>query len=453
MDWFRKYARHFAVVILFAIIVPYGVAIHETKEAEAFLGFGDTVWILGGFSFVADTVTASKEFGVDTAVSVLVEMAVRAISGAVVKWANSGFKGSPNFTTSLRRHMLGQEGEIIQRLLERIQIGEFNGGFFCGPFSEYLVNAFELQLIVHKESEDPPLTNQCTLDHIMGQAGKTLDGFKRDFRQGGWPAWVKLVEEENNVFGAHVMMQREFWKRKEERTNEEKQQLSFGDGFLAHLFEKECIEPLHGPPAPGGEPPCGTYAPRFIATPANTIEKTVEQALGLPLGRLQIADEIGEMLSAVALNLLKLGIMNISKGLFGSTHKAPDEEHSVLDGFLVGASASDQAAQREAVNAARDGTFANDGDLYDMGNAENQRDRGCTLYEAAHEEDCDDGTSIQAESRTQAELEADMVRLYERLLRLQSQGGEVFQQDVIRNDRLRQTVEELEEIRAALENL
>ena len=400
------FKRNLAILLIVSFVAPYSLLFHEPKKAEAAIpGLAQVCNLVNdaisgavgalGLGSISDEVPVkpkdlrAKDTCEDVLVSLAVDIALRSVIRSVTNWAASGFPGEgPAFVTNLKRHFYGLQGPVLEKLLNEIKIKDsegrvlFNFGFFCGPFSNDLSNIFELQLALLKSPTPPDNLSKCTVEHIMSEGGKTLEGFKRDFSQGSWPAWLTIVDGTNNKYGSYFAVKNEFGEREDKKNQDDQRKLIYGQGFFSKILEGECIDEELGvvytpgwPTDANGVPECKNREPSIIETAGTNINNAVASALNLPNERLALADEIGELIGAFMQGLvIKLfsdgGIFHVNRERPGhegeptlfalletSSTTAEEiwaEQYDTTDQATLQASATERAAEEAEAQRAED---------------------------------------------------------------------------------------------------
>jgi len=294
----------------------------------------------------ADVPQTIKEYVVDTIVNAAVNVAVGTITKSITDWANSGFEGKPTFSQNFVRELEVMQGDVIEQVLNKITLIDSAGGktnaasFICSPFSQELQDLFRVQLAISRGSKFEHST--CTVENILKEVGYTMSEFENDFAKGGWPAWLELTTNPvNNRYGSYINIQQKIWSEQEKVKSDRNQQLDYGSGFLSMKEKGVCLRyansvqalPAAGPDnayglGPGDlssiadEEGCVERGPEKVTTPGQTIQTHVAKALGLSEDRLLVADEVNEMIGALATAFVKK-IFSAGGSLFGasdSTH-------------------------------------------------------------------------------------------------------------------------------------
>ena len=308
--------------ILFACAYP-----RETKAQWATIDAPNLATnVLNGVSQFAssafDYSENFKEYILDPLVSGLAEMLLQEITRSIVTWINNGFEGSPSFVQNPGAFFLDVADQMT-------------GQFIKGDLAE-LCSPFSIDIRIALSFKYRPNIGKryaCTLSTIIANSKNAIDnasinGFTAgDFKQGGWPAFVSLTTEpQNNVFGAYLTAESDLAVRVANKQEEQKNELSQGKGFLSW---KKCVKYDGGADYAEGSPQAIEVANRQAAglalkcleyevqTPGSVIANSLEKQLDIPVEKLGLADEIGEIVNALfaqlASQVLQKGLAQISK--------------------------------------------------------------------------------------------------------------------------------------------
>lgn len=268
----------------------------------------DSVTVIGGPGTIAETISAStlgiiagieesitlKEFTLDGIAYAVANIAIQKISRSIVQWINSGFQGSPAFVTDLQGFLIDVADQAAGQFLTELGLG-----FMCSPFKLDVQLALALQYQAARDYEA-----QCTLSDIVGSIDNFFSG--NFAANGGWAGWFSLTTRPgNNPYGALLLAEEELAVRVTNAKGEQSTLLSFGKGFLSF---KECDAIGEG----DVEEHC------TITTPGAVIEEQVNLTLGSGQRRLEMADEINEIIGALFAQLVQQAFTGAG-GLLGLT--------------------------------------------------------------------------------------------------------------------------------------
>jgi len=220
-----------------------------------------------------------------------VDASIWKLTRSTVNWINSGFEGGPAYVTDF--------GGFLKDIADD-EIGSFIEGsalaFLCDPLDIKFSLMLKYAVPFEKEVE-------CTLSDVIDNIDDFING---DFGRGGWDGWMELTTKpKNNRYGAYLSSAAELEARIQFSQFEESKVIEFGSGFFSH---KKCEEL---PPGFVGPPRCE------IVTPGSVIEKRLNSALGSGQRRLEVADEVNEILSAALGQILKDIFGGLQDGLRG----------------------------------------------------------------------------------------------------------------------------------------
>lgn len=302
-----------SLIICSFILSPLSTTL-QVKKAEAAIGYdpyntivnalsmgfdkissvaGVATQAFSGITAAAQKSLAIKEFGLDTIAWKIGNIVLKEMIRSTTKWVNSGFKGSPAFVTDLEGFLLDIADKVA---------GNFIWGsglqFLCSPFKLNIQLALDAQ---YRGARSAGYVAQCRLSTIIKNVDQFLAG---DFMQGGWGGWHSLtLNEENNPYGAMMVAQAGIGLNINNKKGERIKMLDFGKGFKG---VEECWDDELG-----GQR-CS------MVTPGTAIESQLNLALGLPMQRLAVADELNELIDALFSQLAKEALGGIG-GLLGLT--------------------------------------------------------------------------------------------------------------------------------------
>lgn len=248
-------------------------------------------------NFTSNTITASnqvmssaKEWGGDTIVWILVNVIIQHIAASTVNWINSGFQGSPAFVTNPDQYF----GNLADGLAGQLIYSNPNWKFMCAPFRD------KVQLAVNQAYLQSG-NFSCTLSGVVSN----FDGFMGDFNQGGWDGFLTMSQRNsNNPMGLYVNWQEQLYSQIATQQSNRQNELNYGQGFMS--WRKCLTKDQTGK--------CTSQDPN-ISTPGSVIQNQLNTVLASGNGRLQVADEVNEIISALFSQLISKGIGAIGNGL------------------------------------------------------------------------------------------------------------------------------------------
>ena len=328
-----------AVCCLVSIISASFLPIFAKKAEAQWVVFDPGNFVPNTLTAVSTTISAAanivtainttlespvKEFGLDTIAWMLVNIIIERIAASTINWINSGFKGSPAFVTNPEKYFKNIADQTAGQLI-------FNHPdlrFMCAPLRARVQIALT-------NSYRQPYNYQCTL----GAIERNFDGFMNDFNQGGWDGFIQVSQNsQNNPLGLYNQMQNQMNVSIGSALGQKHEELSWGKGFMSFRTcgkwastpgiegggsseEDTTVNDEGGNPNndyEGGKTPdqipsnCESYN---ISTPGSVIEGKLLDVLGSGMGRLEVADEINEIISALLNQLAGRIIGGVGKGL------------------------------------------------------------------------------------------------------------------------------------------
>jgi hypothetical protein len=247
------------------------------------------------YQFISQEAIRLKEYLLDGIAFAVINMILQQMSRSIITWINSGFQGSPAFIQDL--------GGFLTGIADRVA-GDYIWGsdlnFLCSPFQLDIRLALDIQ---YRQTRNFAIQNQCTLSGVVGNMQNFING---NFLAGGWNGWFTMTQSaSNNPYGAMLMASEQFSARLSNSKGQEAKLLDFGKGLLS---VKQCVDDGTGS---GGEQ-CN------IVTPGTAIESQLNASLDGGRQRIQVADEINEIVAALFSQLVTQAFSGIG-GLLGLT--------------------------------------------------------------------------------------------------------------------------------------
>ncbi|MDP3902238.1 MAG: hypothetical protein Q8Q21_01455 [bacterium] len=251
-----------------------------------------------------------KEYGLDGFAWMAANVLIDTFTDQIVDWINSGFEGSPMFLENPEQ-FFGEFGNQYSGAI----IHKFNLYWLCDPWGKL---NFELDLFLPGTSES---RYKCTFEDVMEAFQDIPDinididinqenivrEYGSDFRNGGWGMWLFTSNPKNNKAGAFGMAYNDAMKEAHRGQEQEKFGAQLGRGFLGI---RQCVK--YGSSF-GEENPFEKYGSSNnyteslgecveykTTTPGAIVQGKLDKTLGGDEGRLQVADEIDEVIGALA---------------------------------------------------------------------------------------------------------------------------------------------------------
>lgn len=251
--------------------------------------------------------TGFSVFGVSTGISLdglafmAANVVIARITDSIVNWINSGFQGSPAFVEDPGSWFLETADIATGAFINQLGVADF----LCSPLQPIRFS------IASNYNRRFALDYKCKLSTVLNNVQNFTDYTSGNFTgQGGWNTWFDMTQNQsNNAFGVYVGSKIELDKRIANAIGLESDKLEWGSGFLSI---QRCTlwdtpngqEPGPNNPTSGNIPHrCIQYS--TIETPGSIVEDQLNNALDSERSRILVADEINEILSALANQLVK----------------------------------------------------------------------------------------------------------------------------------------------------
>ena len=248
----------------------------------------------------------SKECSGDALTALFGEALLKEIVREFVRWANNGFDGNPVFVQDLSRY--------LQSVGDRAA-SDFLRGSELSNLPDAYESAFRRIIATNYFTPDSERLRTTLTD-------SQLNAIQRNDPEGlGLQGFFALIDDNplNKLFEA----QEQFEQAVSSAVAEETKLLEFGDGF--HSLKDCSLTQGINPDAPN--PVSGINC--VISTPGALIEKQLSEILNIPIERLELADEVNELISA-AFNQLTSKLTGPG-GLFGLSESKDSSGDSFVD--------------------------------------------------------------------------------------------------------------------------
>ncbi|PCI30271.1 hypothetical protein COB55_00630 [Candidatus Wolfebacteria bacterium] len=317
---------------------------------------GDTVNALThGTNMAVNTIASKSLVGLDVKENCLDgigwaigKQILRHITQSTVNWINSGFEGGPSFIQNPQEFFTDLGYQITGQFID-----ELGYGFLCEPFD--LSIKYALRLNFNYGAPGYIDRYRCTAETIINnfQDGPVdLDGF-----------FKVAVTTNNNPYGSYLQAKEELSLRIMGKEYVKEKELSWGNGFLSQTRCAVWGEAgVDEGPVQKDTPTGRICLEQEVVTPGVIIEEQLAGVLKSDISQLELADELNEIIGALANTLIS---KVIETGLGGVTKKRPKpgsttgETESGLDNYVE--------SVREIDPTAPNSLFAEGTTLHDAG--------------------------------------------------------------------------------------
>jgi len=317
MSYSKKIASSFlSLMLIFGFILAPISQTLEVKRVEALTVFDPTNFTANLKTSIESTISAAeniaqtvfsgnlslKETVLDGIAWQLINIVIQEMIRSVTAWVNSGFQGKPAFVTDLNGFLT----DIADKYAGNYIYGS-NLQFLCSPFKLNIQLALDIQ---YRKSKGG-YRAECRLSDVIGDMDAFLNG---DFNAGGWDGWFAMTQTpSNNPYGALLEAETGLYLGVQNVQGQEMKLVDYGRGFLTM---KQCTvsDTFDDTDAAANAQEVCTNV-----TPGSVIETQLNTALSSPTHRLEVADEINELVGAV-LSQLTSQIFSGVGGLLGLTN-------------------------------------------------------------------------------------------------------------------------------------
>lgn len=252
-----------------------------------------------GFSAAADGFFLAKESFLDGIAFGIAKAIVSSLIGSLIRWINSGFKGSPAFIQDFKRFLIDAAdkaaGEFIRGL------GGI-GSFVCSPFKLDIQIALSIKYQQARENDDP---NECRLSDIVNN----IEDFYNDtFSDSSLEDFITITSspEKYTPYGQILAAEATMRVRLANAKGQVATEANWGGGFLSGKICR-AIEGSSGP-----KESCS------ISKPGKILQEALSFNLDTGRQSLVEADEINELVAALIGQLANQAIIGAA-GLLGLT--------------------------------------------------------------------------------------------------------------------------------------
>ncbi|MBI4118008.1 MAG: hypothetical protein HY455_00480 [Parcubacteria group bacterium] len=323
-----------ALILLVALFAPSAGFLLVPREAHAVASgsvvYDPTNWVENALS-AANSVTQVaranaewiKEYVFDPIAFALINSIIRQMTANIIDWINSGFDGNPAFITDLDRHLTNACYGTFDDFVN--ELGSTRG-----------LNSRSQILLARSIALTDPCATIRGGDLLSPNiAEEAFAQFLFDFRYGGTERFVRMVLwGQNNAYGRYLIASNEASRRLDINRQSELERLGWGDGFLEW---KECTTvQWDNPDTPEVDAPrqrCET------ATPGKVVEHQLNDTLDSNKRRIEIADEIDEIITALMTQLteqaLAGGLRALSGGGNSYTNRLRNESGAISESAKI----------------------------------------------------------------------------------------------------------------------
>lgn len=246
---------------------------------------------------------------------------------------------TPNFITNWRNNLLDSQGrgnDVFRALLADSNICSYMSGpvnqafgadMYKGAIGGSQVKDASGKVVYQNKTNIPGMASFQTLANCTMPSDFNAIAFKNNFQEGGWEAWDRLLEPQNNFFGIYTMAVSEQQKQIQTEQKSTSDSAVAGNGFLASKLGNvigDKSDSLGTSPTgctsavgsiEGGEGPTMTTRCTFMGkdvTPAYLKAGGAGAAIGSKINQPEMAQEITDVVLGLFASVLQGTIKNLS---------------------------------------------------------------------------------------------------------------------------------------------
>ncbi len=353
MNNFKK-SKVSCLLILAILFTSFGPIMPSKVQAQWIVS--DPITEVNTGITAAGQITANtKEYGLDAIAFIIANAIIQRMAASTVKWINTGFKGSPAFVTNPSQYF----GNLGNGIAGQLIYNNPDTRFMCAPFK------FKVQIALTNSYRNLNQF-QCTLTGVVSN----FDNFMSDFNQGGWDGFIQVTQNsQNNPIGLYNTWNNQILNEQNNKLQQKQNELNQGRGFLSFqkctkyagsvtpkaggsatqgtkrmvcdqygdasqefkcLKEREVTEDSSGnlitteDIGPGIE---GACLKTETQTPGSVIQGQLDNVLSSGNNRINVADEINEIISSLLNQLVSHVVGGIGNGLRSMSGSGPSNNN------------------------------------------------------------------------------------------------------------------------------
>jgi len=286
----KNRAARRAVVWMTALVLSASVLASPLTASAIMVPVIDTTsisiqtGIAASSALIAQAVVSQeiKESILDGIAFMVLNAFISMLTDSIVQWINSGFEGSPGFVEDPAAFFADFGNEVAGQFINSADLN-----FLCDPLQLPFIRGaleFNYRQLFRQRARCTPLEIAHNLQTFTN--GKFNDG-------GGWGAWFQTFTSTGNRYGAYLTASIEMDSRLTRAIGLKQDEVSWGRGFLPQRDQQS----------------------KKIKTPGSVVEQQLNNALDSGKRRIEVADEINEIVGALINALFK----TVNGGLSGAS--------------------------------------------------------------------------------------------------------------------------------------
>jgi len=257
-----------------------------------------------------------KEYVLDglawTAANVIIDQ----FGDALVDWIRNGFDGSPMFLSDPEGFFRDTANQISGAIIDDLDmewlcdpLGKLRLSidfFFPGTDrAKYRCTFNDIADTLESYADRDDISDWINVN-VNVHERNIVRAYGSDYRNGGFLMWLFTAQKKNNDLGRTIQTANDAYAAARISVGTEKFGLTLNSGFFG---VRKCVEYVEGGELAGmtsegknaGKPPCKKWETK---TPGTLVQDQLNDVGGKDLSRLQVADEIDEIIGALATTMI-----------------------------------------------------------------------------------------------------------------------------------------------------
>jgi hypothetical protein len=321
----KKFIKKITILSIIGITVFSGAGIITPPKAHADIVTDFVTEIETGLTAGSSAVSAAaapitaaatfyqqlKSSVFDAIATAIAKQLLMQITMSVVKWINTGFKGSPAFVQN--------PSQFFQSIGDQTAINFLSSsstGLMTNPNGAAVRAALASDVTGPGASQYASSLSGIITTGANAIKGASVNGFTGgDFRQGGWPAFLALTTvPANTPNGTYLQAQAALSAKIATQQAIKKTQLAQGNGFQSFTTCKADPNAKANANNPNND---NSGQVCTVQTPGNTISSALNKNLGIPQDNLLLANDMNAIINALfsqlVVQVLGNGLASVSK--------------------------------------------------------------------------------------------------------------------------------------------
>lgn len=317
----NKFKKSISLIIIIFIICSGFLNLFSVKKAEAQYQVFDPVnsgWNSGNwFTSIASKVQQAvhnklielKEYVLDGLAWTVANVIIDKFGDALVDWIRNGFEGSPMFLSDPEGFFRDTANDLSGAIIDALDmewlcdpLGKLRLNidfFFPGTDrAKYACTFNDIADTFESYSDRDDLSDWISIN-INTHERNIVRAYGSDYRNGGFLMWLFTAQKKNNDLGRTIQTANDAYAAARISVGSEKFNLNLSGGFFG---VRKCVE--YKDSQTGLQSDSKTCAKWETKSPGTLVQDQLNDVGGKDLSRLQVADEIDEIIGALATTMM-----------------------------------------------------------------------------------------------------------------------------------------------------